>query len=274
MNKPATESVPRVICQIDGHIARVFLNRPDKMNGLDLAMFDELVACAKGLARNRQVRVVILAAHGDSFCAGLDFKAVSQNRMMIPKLLLKWPWSKTNLAQRIAMVWRDLPVPVISVLHGCCFGGGLQIALATDFRFAHPNTRLSIMEMKWGLIPDMSILTSLTNLTRQDIAKELTMTGREFRAEEALEYGLLTGVQDDPLASAEQLAQQIASQSPDAVCATKKLFNKGWKKGERSALAWERWIQYGLLGRKNQQIAMRNGMAKSEDQKRPFKPRG
>ncbi|WP_221799138.1 crotonase/enoyl-CoA hydratase family protein [Oceanobacter mangrovi] len=260
----------RIVCQLDGHIAQVRLNRPEKMNGLDLAMFRETLECARRIRQQRQIRVVILAGNGHAFCAGLDFKAVAGDATMIPKLLIKWPWSKANLAQKIALVWRDLPVPVIAALHGCCFGGGLQMALAADFRFAHPDTRLSIMEIKWGLIPDMSILTSLTTLTRQDIAKELTMTGREFSAAEALQYGLLTAVDEQPLERAQQLAEKIAAQSPNTVVAAKRLFNQGWKLSDRAALRLERWIQYGLLGRANQKIAMHNGLTRDPAKRKPF----
>ncbi|MDP2610424.1 MULTISPECIES: crotonase/enoyl-CoA hydratase family protein [unclassified Oceanobacter] len=274
-SSPSTSSpsAPRVTWEVSQHIAVVYLNRPDKLNGLDRPMFQQLIQCARDIRRDRSIRVVILAARGDSFCAGLDFSAVSKDRWMIPNLLLKWPWSKTNLAQQIAMCWRDLPVPVIAVVHGNCFGGGLQMALAADFRFADVQTRFSIMEMKWGLIPDMSILTSLTNLTRQDIAKELTMTGRVFDAAEAQSYGLVTQVSETPMDAAMALAQKLAQQSPDAIVATKRLFNQGWKRGEWSALRLERWLQYGLLGRKNQQIAMKNGLNKGSKEPRPFEPR-
>tara|TARA_R110001583_G_scaffold43880_11_gene139376 strand:- start:11659 stop:12531 length:873 start_codon:yes stop_codon:yes gene_type:complete len=266
-------STQRVSWEVNQHIAVVYLNRPDKLNGLDRPMFQQLIQCAQDIRRDRSIRVVVLAARGDSFCAGLDFSAVSKDPWMIPRLLLKWPWSKTNLAQQIAMCWRDLPVPVIAVVHGNCFGGGLQLALAADFRFAAVQTRFSIMEMKWGLIPDMSILTSLTNLTRQDIAKELTMTGRVFSAGEAHNYGLVTQVSPAPLQEAMVLAERLAQQSPDAVAATKRLFNQGWKRGEWSALRLERWLQYRLLGRRNQQIAMKNGLDNSAKKPRPFGPR-
>ncbi len=263
----------RVVCEIRGHIAWVWLNRPEKLNGLDMAMFKEMVATAKALRKNRSVRAVILAARGESFCAGLDFKAVAKDPMMIPKVFLKWPWTKQNLAQEIAHCWRDLPVPVICAIHGNCFGGGMQIALACDYRIATPDANLSIMEMKWGLIPDMSGMATLSRLTRVDIAQELTMTGRQFPATEGYEYGLISKLAADPLAEAEKLAEVIASKSPDAIAATKYLFKKTWKADTWKALRWERWVQARLLGRKNQKIAMANGLAGKDKEPKPFRDR-
>lgn len=255
---------PRVQWTVKDHIAHVWLNRADKLNGLDLAMFKDMVAAAKAIRRDKRVRVVILAGRGQGFSAGLDFKAVQRSPMMALKLFLKWPWRQQNLAQKIAHCWRDLPVPVIAALHGSCFGGGLQIALACDFRIAAADTQMSVMEMKWGLIPDMSAMVTLSRLTRLDIAQWLTMTGRRFDATEALEYGLVTQVAADPLAAAEALAQDIARQSPDAVAAAKYLFKKTWKKDTGSALRWERWVQARLLGRRNQRLAMKQGLGKDQ----------
>lgn len=262
-------SEARVLCEIKDHIAYVWLNRPEKLNGLDMPMFHQMVATAKKLRKNRSVRAVVLAAKGDSFCAGLDFSAVSKDPSMIAKVFLKMPWKKQNLAQEIAHCWRDLPVPVICAIHGNCFGGGMQIALACDYRIARPDANLSIMEIKWGLIPDMSGMVTLSRLTRVDIAQELTMTGRQFSGIEGYEYGLISQLAADPVAEAEQLAQTIASKSPDAIAAAKYLFKKTWKADTWRALLWERWVQARLLGRKNQQIAMKNGMAKGQEPK-PF----
>lgn len=265
-------SQARVLCEVKNHIAYVWLNRPEKLNGLDMPMFQQVIATAKALRKNREVRAVVLAAKGDSFCAGLDFQAVSKNPSMIAKVFLKFPWTKQNLAQEIAHCWRDLPVPVICAIHGNCFGGGMQMALACDYRIATPDANLSIMEMKWGLIPDMSGMVTLSRLTRVDIAQELTMTGRQFSASEGFSYGLISKLADDPVAEAEKLAQVIVSQSPDAVAATKYLFKKTWKADTWKALRWERWVQARLLGRKNQQIAMKNGLARGQEPK-PFKNR-
>ncbi|TNC92744.1 crotonase/enoyl-CoA hydratase family protein [Thalassolituus sp.] len=263
----------RITCEIRDNIAWVRLNRPEKLNGLDMAMFEQMVKTARTLRRNRSVRAVILSGNGDSFCAGLDFKAVSKNPKMIPRVFLKWPWTKQNLAQEIAHCWRDLPVPVICAIHGNCFGGGMQIALASDYRIARADANLCIMEMKWGLIPDMSGMVTLSRLTRVDIAQELTMTARQFSAQEGYEYGLISRLADDPLAEAEALARDIATKSPDAIAATKYLFKKSWKADTWKALRWERWVQARLLGRKNQRIAMKNGLAPKGTEPKPFADR-
>lgn len=259
----------RVSCEIHQGVATVWLNRPDKLNGLDMPMFKHMVALAKRLHRDRSVRCVVLAARGDSFCAGLDFNALSKDPSMVPKVFLKWPWRKQNLAQEIAHCWRDLPVPVICAIHGNCFGGGMQIALACDYRIATPDANLSIMEMKWGLIPDMSAMVTLSRLTRVDIAQELIMTGRQFSAQQGHEFGLISCLDADPVAAAQAMAATVASKSPDAVAASKYLLKKTWQVGERRALLWERLVQMRLLGRKNQRIAMQNGLQRDQEPK-PF----
>ncbi len=263
----------RVLYEVKDHLAYVWLNRPEKLNGLDMAMFHEVVETAKKIRKNKNIRAVILAAKGPSFCAGLDFQAVSKNPGMIAKVFLKWPWTKQNLAQKIAHCFRDLPVPVICAIQGNCFGGGMQMALACDYRIATPDANLSIMEIKWGLIPDMSGTVTLSRLTRVDIATELTMTGRQFPATEGFEYGLISKLAQDPVAEAEKLALVIASKSPDAIAAAKQLFKKTWKADTWKALRVERWIQARLLGRKNQVIAMKNGLAGKGAEPKPFKNR-
>ena len=262
----------RVLCEVRDNIAYVTMNRADKLNGLDWAMFTQMIATAKKIRKNRSIRAVVLSGDGASFCAGLDFGALSKDPMMVPKVFLKWPWTKQNIAQKIAHCWRDLPIPVICAIHGNCFGGGMQIALACDYRIATPDANLSIMEMKWGLIPDMSGMVTLSRLTRVDIAQELTMTGRQFPATEGYEYGLISKLAADPVAEATRLAEEIASKSPDAIAATKYLFKKTWKADTWKALRWERWVQARRLGRKNQKIAMANGLAKGKEPK-PFKDR-
>lgn len=258
----SADNTPRVLLEVKNKIAYVTLNRPEKHNGLDWAMFQQMISTAKKIRKDRTIRAVIMHGAGPSFCAGLDFGALAKDPMFVPKVFLKLPWTKQNAAQKIAHIWRDLPIPVISVIHGNCFGGGMQIILATDYRIATPDSKMSILEMKWGLIPDMSGMVTLSRLTRIDIAQELTMTGRFFSGTEGQEYGLISKVSDDPLKAAEELATEIASKSPDAIAATKYLFKKTWKKDTWGALLWERWVQARLLGRKNQRIAMANGLAK------------
>jgi enoyl-CoA hydratase/carnithine racemase len=260
---------PRVKLDIEDSIAFVSLNRADKHNGLDQEMMKSLVDTAKKIQKNRKIRVVILKATGSSFCAGLDFSYVSKNPIIIPKYFVKLPWSRDNMFQRVSNVWRNISVPVIAVVHGNCFGGGVQLMLGCDFRIVDSKTQFSIMEMKWGLIPDMSGMVNLSRLTREDIAKELCMTGRVFSAKEAHDYGLVTKVCDAPEEEAIRLANLIARQSPDAVSAAKYLIQKTWTLNERRSLLWERVTQLRLLGRKNQRIAMKNGLSKS-DTKQPF----
>lgn len=262
----------RVLLEVKNQIAYVTLNRPDKHNALDQAMFIALVNSAKAIRKDRSIRCVILKAEGPSFCAGLDFKAVAKTPTMVPRFFVKLPWRKDNMFQRAAHIWRDLPVPVIAVVHGNCLGGGFQIILACDYRIATPDAQLSIMEMKWGLIPDMSAMVTLSRLTRVDIAQELTMTGRIFSGVEAATYGLVSKVSAAPLDEAEVLAKLLCEKSPDAIAAAKYLFKKTWKKDTRATLFWERLTQLRLLGRNNQRIAMRNGLAKDKTTK-PFESR-
>jgi enoyl-CoA hydratase/carnithine racemase len=257
----AQDSNQRVLFEVKDHIAYVSLNRPEKHNGLDLPLFRQLIDTAKKIKKNKDIRAVILSGEGPSFCAGLDFKAVSKTPSMIPKLFLKLPWAQWNDFQKVALIWRNIPVPVITAIHGNCFGGGLQIALGSDYRIARADSKLSVMEIKWGLIPDMSGTVTLTTLTRYDIAQELTMTGRVFSGEEAHEYGIVSKLSDDPMADAKQLAESIAEKSPDAIAATKFLFRKTWKADPLVALLWERWTQMRLLGRKNQRTALKNGLS-------------
>lgn len=257
----------RVSYAIENKVAYVNLNRPDKHNGLDKQMIVDLVKTAKIINKDKTIRCVILQGEGASFCAGLDFSSVTKTPSMIVRFFLKLPWSKDNMFQRVAHIWRDLSIPVIAVVHGNCFGAGMQIILACDYRIATPDANLSILEMKWGLIPDMSGMATLSRLTRVDIAQELTMTGRFFSGNEALDYGLVSKVSDNPLAEAQLLAEKISQQSPDAIAATKYLFKKTWKSDTRIALLWERITQLRLLGRKNQRIAMKNGLNKKGNKK-------
>jgi enoyl-CoA hydratase/carnithine racemase len=167
-----------------------------------------------------------------------------------------------NWFQRVAYAWVTLPMPVIAAVHGACFGGGLQIALGADIRIAAPDTRLSVMEMKWGLIPDMSITRTLPRLVRIDVAKELTYTGRVLSASEAAQLGLVTWVTGDPLRAARALAAEIATRSPDAVRAAKRLFEESWTAPPEQTLALEAQLQRGLIGSPNQLAAVSAGFTK------------
>ncbi|MCL7943844.1 crotonase/enoyl-CoA hydratase family protein [Marinobacter sp. ATCH36] len=246
----------RVLIDIEDGIAIVTLNRPEKYNGLDMPMFEAISRAAKSLKKNRSVRAVILRGAGEAFCSGLDVKTVSKNPVNFLKLLIKPGRKISNLAQDVGYLWRDVPAPVIAVTHGYCFGGGFQVALGADFRFSTADCEFSIMESKWGLIPDMSLTVSLRELIPIDLAKELTMTARRFDGTEAKAMGLVSQVSDDPMAAAMVFARELATRSPDAVAASKLLFNRSWNAADKVALDWETKLQKKVLGRANQRIAV------------------
>ncbi|WDE07759.1 crotonase/enoyl-CoA hydratase family protein [Thalassomonas viridans] len=266
-------SCDRIRVEIENQIAFVRLTRPEKHNALDIEMFSAIDNTIKKLRKSRNIRTVIVSGAGEDFCTGLDIKSVMRSPLNAVRLLFKWlPW-RANLAQRVSTGWRDLPVPVIMAIQGRCWGGGLQIALGADFRIARPDASLSIMEAKWGLIPDMGGTLALRTLLNQDIAKRLAMTGQEFTGEQALALGLLTELDQDPLEKAKQLAMEICRQSPDAVSAVKKLYNKSWWSGPGAALARESGYQLRVLAGKNQKIKTFNQTHDQQAQK-DFAARG
>ncbi len=246
----------RVQIHKEDGIAIVTLNRPEKYNGLDMPMFHAITKAAKSLKKDRSVRAIILNGAGDAFCSGLDVKTVSKNPINFVKLLVKPGRTISNLAQDVGYLWRDVPAPVIAVTHGYCFGGGFQIALGADFRFSTADCEFSIMESKWGLIPDMSLGVTLRELIPIDLAKELAMTARRFDGNEALSMGLVSRVCKDPMAEAREFAHELASRSPDAVAATKLLLNRTWSATDKVALDWETRLQKKIIGRANQRIAI------------------
>ncbi len=252
----------RVLVERDGGVASVRMNRPDKRNGLDLAMFEGLVAAGKELAADPSVRAVVLSGEGKAFCAGLDFQAFLTSAETAPKLLSQRGESPANLAQRVAWIWREVPVPVIAAVHGVCFGGGLQIALGADLRYVHPEAQLSVMEIKWGLVPDMGASKTLLDLVPLDVAKELTFTGRIVSGEEAVTLGLATRTADDPRAAALETARAIADRSPHAIRAAKKLFVEAPHLGVREAFELETQLQLTLLGSPNQMEAVQANFEK------------
>ena len=247
-------------------IARVRMNRPDKRNGLDWDLMRGLIEAAKSLRKRRDVRVVLLSGEGQAFCAGLDFASFTGEPAKMARGFTKYGIKRTNIFQEVAWCWRKLPVPVIAVIHGQCFGGGLQIALAADFRIATPDSELSVMEIKWGLIPDMTGSVTLRELLPMDQAKELTLTGRVLSGTEAGAMNLVTRVSEEPAAEAEQLAAALIERSPDAVAAGKKLFQITWCTDETSAFDTESRLQFRLLGRANQREAMNANFGKRKPQ--------
>jgi enoyl-CoA hydratase/carnithine racemase len=251
----------RVRVETSGHVANVVLARPDRHNGLDYRMFDALNGALDELGGDSSLRAVVLSGEGRSFCAGLDFQSVLAEGRPIEDSFVRRDGEVANDFQRVAYGWQQLPVPVIAAVQGNCLGGGCQIALAADIRIAAPDLRLSVLEIKWGLIPDMGLTQSLPRLVGADVAKELTFTGRIVGAEEALELGLVTRVSDDPLAAARQLATEIAERSPDAIRRGKRLFELAWNAPAAEALALEEELQRELLGSPNQLAAVEAGIA-------------
>jgi enoyl-CoA hydratase/carnithine racemase len=238
------------------------MTRGEKHNALDVAMFDGLIGAAEELAGTSGVRAAVLHGEGPSFCSGLDVMSLMAAAPDGDGVADAISGQVPNWFQRAAFDWIRLPVPVIAAVHGNCFGGGLQIALAADIRIATPDARLSVMEIKWGLIPDMSITRTLPRLVGIDVAKELTYTGRVFSGEEAAALGVVTHVSDDPLASAQELAGEIATRSPDAVRGAKRLLDESWTAPAEHTLALEAELQRTLIGSPNQLAAVTAGMTK------------
>ena len=262
-------SEERVKVRVDGHgVAEVAMTRADKMNALDPAMFEALIGAIAGLRTDASVRAVVLHGEGRAFCAGLD-KASLQGIAggsqaagigdIVPRT-----HGLANFWQQVAWGWRELPVPVIAAVHGVAFGGGLQVALGADVRIVHPQAQLSVMEIKWGLVPDMSGCVLLTELTRPDVARELTFTGRVVTGSEAVGLGLATRASEDPLADARAMARQIAGSSPDAIRAAKRLFNTASPVDAARVLVAEAFEQQRLIGSANQREAVAAGMEKRE----------
>lgn len=253
----------RIEVSIDGHVAEVMLNRPEKFNALDLETFDALNEAARTLEGESSVRAVVLHGAGANFCAGIDISVLQGGISDVGEALLApLEGSPANRFQRAAYAWRELPMPVICALQGITFGGGFQIAMGADLRYAAADTQLSIMESKWGLIPDMAISTTLRHIVPPDRVKELAWTARVFDAAEGLELGVITAVEEDPLAVARRVAQACASKSPDAIRGIKSLVNQGWSRSEEESLALEAQLQLRLLGSPNQAEAVRANLEK------------
>ena len=257
-----------VTIDINNGIADVRLNREEKYNALSQDMFDAIIEAGHSLASADDVSAVVLSGNGRGFCAGLDmasFASMSdgpRKRKSDTDSLLAKDERPENRAQRPAMVWKQLPMPVISSLHGVVFGGGCQIALGTDIRIAAPDIKMSIMEIKWGLVPDMSITQTLRDIMPMDVAKELTFTGRILNGEQAKEVGLVTRVANDPLAAAMELAEEIAGKNPDAVRAGKALYEQAWHADARTGLELEAALQAQLIGTANQIEAVKANFEK------------
>ncbi len=255
-------SSDRVRIEVADHVATVTLTRADKHNALDLPMFEGIVAAAERLMSEPGVRAVVLHGDGPSFCSGLDVMSLMAAGNGLDEIGNALDGDAPNRFQRPAYDWIRVPVPVIAAVHGNCLGGGLQIALGADIRIATPDARLSVMEIKWGLVPDMSITRTLPRLVGIDVAKELTYTGRVFSGTEAAALGVVTRVSENALDDAQALAAEIAARSPDAVRGAKRLFDESWTGPAERTLSLEAEIQSTLIGSPNQLAAVTAGMTK------------
>jgi enoyl-CoA hydratase/carnithine racemase len=255
-------SADRVQIQIEDHVAEVALVRSDKHNALDGDMFEAIAGAAARLADEPGVRAVVLHGEGPSFCSGIDVGWLASEAENFAGEASKRDDFGANLFQRVSTAWLEVPVPVIAAIQGNCLGGGLQIALGADIRFATPDAKLSVREVHWGLVPDMGITATLPRLLPLDVAKELTFTGRVVSGADAGDLGLVTHVVDQPLAAARDLAKEIAGRSPDAVRAAKRLYEHSWHEGGRAALELESELQFGLIGSPNQMAAVMAGITK------------
>jgi enoyl-CoA hydratase/carnithine racemase len=259
----------RVKVTITDGVADVRLVRENKMNALDAAMFEALVATSGRLAHEKGLRAVVLSGEGRAFCAGLDMNSFAAMREGggngiaggEKRELTARTHGIANFPQAAVWGWRQLPVPVIAAIQGVAFGGGFQLALGADMRFLSPDARMSIMEIKWGLVPDMAGTPILASLVRDDILREVTYTGRVFSAQEALSYGLATRICDDPRAAAFDVAREIAGKSPDAIRAAKRLLNNLCVDPGPALLA-ESVEQMKLMGGTNQLEAVRANIDK------------
>ena len=258
----------RVSYTLTDGVADVRLVRADKMNALDKDMFEALVSTSEHLSREKGLRAVVISGEGRAFCAGLDMgnfsrmeKDTSATTGGSSRDIALRTHGKANAAQQAVWGWRQLPVPVIAAVHGVAFGGGFQLALGADMRFVAPDTKMSVMEIKWGLVPDMAGTPILARLVRDDILRDLTYTGRIFSAQEALSYGIATRICDDPRAEALAAAREIAAKNPDAIRAAKRII-ENLSVDPGPALLAESVEQKKLIGSANQKEAVRANLEK------------
>ncbi|MFC4519704.1 crotonase/enoyl-CoA hydratase family protein [Cupriavidus pinatubonensis] len=266
----SASSTDRIIVTIEDGVADVRLNRADKMNALDPAMFDALIVTGEQLKQTPDLRTVVLSGEGRAFCAGLDMESMagmlgggaSGDPGIRPGRLAARVHGISNRPQYACMVWRELPVPVFAAVHGVAFGGGLQVALGADVRFVTADTKLSVMEIKWGLVPDMAGMVLTRGLVRPDLLRELIYTGRIVTGAEACELGLATRVVDDPRAAALDAARQVAQKNPHAIRAAKRLMEVVEGGDNAAILMAESVEQDKLVGSPNQREAVRANLEK------------
>jgi len=242
-------SETRVTINVADGVADVRLARPDKLNALDPAMFDGIIAAIAELEATAGLRVVVLSGEGRGFCAGLDMASMATGGSGLD--IITRSWGPANQVQQVAWGWRTLEVPVIAAVHGVAFGGGLQIASGADVRIAAPGTRMSAMEIKWGIVPDMAGYALWQGMVRPDVLRELIYTAREFTAEEGVGYGFVTRIAEDPHAEAMALAKAIAGRNPAAIRAAKRLANL---EGDTAAILMAESVEQKALLRTPNQI--------------------
>jgi len=252
----------RITIAFDAGVADVRLNRPEKFNALDPAMFAGIAAAQAELTVMPGLRAVVLSGNGRAFCAGLDVASIAASGSGLADDLMDRSHGLANLFQQVAWGWRELPVPVIAAVRGIVFGGGFQIMSGTDIRIATPDARMSIMEMKWGLVPDMAGIALWRTLVRDDVLRELTYTAREFSGEDAARHGFVTRLATDPLAEAMALAHDIAGRSPDAVRGAKRLYNLAADADAAAILLAESREQAAVMNQPNQIEAVTANMQK------------
>jgi len=253
----------KITIDAENHVADVMLNRADKMNAVDIEMFAALGEAADIIAAEKSVRAVVLHGAGGNFCAGIDLSVFANSELDFEQAL-KTPVepSAANLFQRAAYAWREIPSPVICAIEGIAFGAGMQIALGADIRFAAPDSKLSIMESKWGIIPDMGLTTTLRHLVAPDRVKELSWSARILNSSEAEVLGLITAVTDDPVSAGRRFALDCAAKSPDAIRGIKALIDEAWHLTEAEALAMEARLQGDIMGGENQLEAVAANLGK------------
>jgi enoyl-CoA hydratase/carnithine racemase len=249
----------RVLVSVKDGVADVRLNRPEKLNALDPEMFSAIRDAGEKLKTARGVRAVVVSGEGRGFCAGLDFssfQAMGGSDRVRDRDVTGGDGSSdgaiTHGGQQAAWVWTELEVPVIAAIHGQCLGGGLQIALGADIRIVAPDASLSVLEIRWGLTPDMTATVTLPRLVGLDVAKELLWTGRTVDGREAVGLGLATRCADDPRAAARALAADLASKSPHAIRAGKRLLTGLADRSAAEQLSLERKEIGSLIGGPNQ----------------------
>ena len=258
MSQSTIEGTERVSCTITDGVADVRLNRPEKLNALDGAMFDGLVTVGESLRHNTAVRAVVISGEGRAFCAGLDLDSfaamASEERGASTTRGLgeRVPGGITNHGQQAARIWAELAVPTIAAVHGVALGGGLQVALGADLRIVAPDARLSVLEIRWGLIPDMTGTYVLPRLVGLDVAKELTWSGRMVGGEEAVRIGLATETSTDPRARALELASTFAAANPAAIRAGKRLLEQSLATSAAEQFLDESRSIASLIGSPNQ----------------------